>query len=301
MDSSAIAADQTFRRSVHPSPNCTTMPVLPPKLQIPLSSPALPTAIMFRCAAVPAEGLYPEHRHAWGEFVYSFSGVMEVKLADRHYLAPPQYGVWLPPDVMHVGLNRLAAHHCSVYIAPQACLAMPNTPCAVTVSPLVRALLDHLRQSPPQPDLAQPANERELRLLQVLVDLLGEAPCAGSYLPSSDDPALIALLAQLEANPADNRTLPALAKTVHLTERTLMRRCQRDLGMSLNEWRQRLRVVKATALLEAGQSVEAIGLDLGYSSASAFIAMFKRLMGTTPDEFRRGSHAVELARVPAAG
>jgi AraC-like DNA-binding protein len=33
--------------------------------------------------------------------------------------------------------------------------------------------------------------------------------------------------------------------------------------------------------------VETIALDLGYGSASAFIAMFKRLAGTTPDEYRK--------------
>ena len=279
------------------NPSRQTMLILSPKLDVPLSSPELPSPIMFRSAHVPAGGLYPQHQHAWGEFVYSFSGIMEVKLADRHYLAPPQYGVWLPPDVVHVGLNRLAAHHCSVYISAQACSGLPRQDCALTVTPLVRALLDHLRQSPPQPDPLQSASESDVRLLQVLVDLLGQAPCAGSYLPSSEDPALATLLQQLQANPADNRGLPALAQAVHLTERTLMRRCQRDLGMSLQEWRQRLRVVKATALLEAGQTVETIALDLGYGSSSAFIAMFKRLMGSTPNEYRREGGAA--SRSPA--
>lgn len=65
---------------------------------------------MFRSAHVPAEWLYPRHRHAWGEFVYSFSGVMELTVSDRQLLAPPQYGVWLPRDVEHVAVNRLAAH-----------------------------------------------------------------------------------------------------------------------------------------------------------------------------------------------
>lgn len=240
---------------------------------------------MFRSAYVPAEGLYPQHQHVWGEFVYSFSGVMEVKVAGHHYLAPPQYGIWLPPNVAHVGLNRYEAHHCSLYLAPQRCSAWPATACALTVSPLVRALLEHLRQQP----LDVPGTEQDERLLQVLVDQLEQAPRAGSYLPSSDDPALAAVLHLLEAQPGDNRALPALAHAVHTTERTLMRRAQRDLGMSVVEWRQRLRVVKAMPLLEAGQTVETIALDLGYGSASAFITMFKRLMGTTPDEFRKGA------------
>ena len=74
------------------------------------------------------------------------------------------------------------------------------------------------------------------------MDQLARAPCAGSYLPSSDDPALAAVLHMLQAQPGDNRTLAALAQAAHTTERTLMRRAQRDLGMSLLEWRQRLRV-----------------------------------------------------------
>ena len=261
------------------------MPILPPKLEVPLHSPQLPAPIMFRSAYVPAQGLYPQHQHAWGEFVYSFSGVMEVKVADHHYLAPPHYGIWLPPDLVHVGLNRLEAHHCSLYIARPGCAVLPATPCALTVSPLVRALLEHLRLLAPD-DLSTPEGAR---LLQVLLDQLAQAPRAGSYLPNSDDPALGAVLRMLQAQPGDNRSLPELAHAAHSTERTLMRRAQRDLGMSVAEWRQRLRVVKAMPMLEAGQTVETIALDLGYGSASAFISMFKRLVGATPDEYRKGS------------
>ncbi|PAU62794.1 AraC family transcriptional regulator [Pseudomonas sp. PIC25] len=254
-------------------------------VRLPPFSETLPAPIFFRTACVPAESTYPRHRHAWGEFVYSFSGVMEVKLADHHYLAPPQYGIWLPPNVEHRGLNRYEACHCSLYIAADLSTALPANPCALTLSPLIRALLDHLRQHPP----GLPRTEADERLLRVLVDQLAAAPRAGSYLPTSDDPLLGPVLDALSANPADNRTLPELAREANTTERTLMRRCQRDLGISFAEWRQRLRVVRAMALLEAGQTVESIALDLGYASASAFIAMFRRLMGVTPDEFRRGT------------
>lgn len=234
---------------------------------------------------MPAEATYPQHRHAWGEFVYSFSGVMEVKLVDVHYLAPPPYGIWLPPDVEHRGLNRHEACHCSLYIAAELCGRLPNTACALTVTPLIRAILDHLRQHPP----GLPRSVEEERLLEVLVDQLAGADSAGSYLPTSSDPLLTPVLSALVENPADNRSLPELARAANTTERTLMRRCQRDLGMSLAEWRQRLRVVQAMPLLEAGRTVESIALDLGYSSSSAFIAMFRKLMGITPDEFRKNA------------
>jgi AraC-like DNA-binding protein len=257
------------------------------RLHIPPSGEVLPAPIFFRTAHTPAEAIYPQHRHAWGEFVYSFSGVIEVRLADRHYLAPPQYGIWLPPKVEHTGLSRYEACHCSLYIAEELSAALPRSTCALTVSPLVRAILDHLRRHPP----ASPYTAEEERLLRVLVDQLVAASCAGSYLPSSDDPLLGPVLRALEAQPADNRSLPELARAANTTERTLMRRCRRDLGMSLAEWRQRLRVLKAMPLLEAGRTVESIAFDLGYGSASAFITMFRRLMGVTPDEFRKGAAA----------
>ena len=65
--------------------------------------------------------------------------------------------------------------------------------------------------------------------------------------------------------------------------------------MTLAEWRQRLRVVKAMPLLQSGETVENIAQDLGYASASAFIAMFRKRMGVTPDEYRRGAQPLRQA------
>lgn len=254
-------------------------------LRQPPFTDALPSPIFFRAARMPADASYPRHRHHWGEFVHAFSGVMEVKLQDGHYLIPPQYGLWLPPDVEHRGLNRQEAFHCSLYVAPELTGHLPKQVCALTVSPLLRALLDELRQHPP----SLPRTPAQERLLQVVLDQLALAQRAGSYLPASDDALLAPVLEALEANPGDERSVAGWASFVHTTERTLMRRCQSALGMTLAEWRQRLRVVKAMPLLASGETVEHIAQDLGYASTSAFIAMFRRLMGATPDEYRRGT------------
>lgn len=245
---------------------------------------ALPGEVVFRAAQMPADAAYPHHRHQWGEFVYAFSGVMEVQLATEHYLIPPQYGLWLPPDVDHTGMNRQEASFCSVYVVPGRNARMPQQVCALTVSPLLHGLLEHLRQMPPA--LAQGAPHD--RLLQVVLDQLEAAPVTGSYLPTSSDPLLAPVLQALEAAPGDSRSVAEWAASVHTTERTLMRRCQSRLGMTLAEWRQRLRTVKAMAMLESGDKVEHIAQDLGYASTSAFIGMFRRLTGTTPDGYRKG-------------
>ncbi|MDH1265638.1 helix-turn-helix transcriptional regulator [Pseudomonas sp. GD03944] len=252
-------------------------------LHLPPFTHSLPAPLYFRTARMPAEATYPTHRHVWGEFVYAFSGVMEVALQHQHFLVPRHYGVWLPPGVEHRGMNRGEACHCSLYVSAELTGKLPATPCALTVTPLLRAVLNHLRQHPDR----GAGDDAHQRLLQVAVDQLGSAECAGSYLPASRDPVLEPVLQALQDNPGDTRTIAELARAVHSTERTLMRRSQRELGMTLSEWRQRLCVLAAMQQLEVGLSVESIAHDLGYSSVSAFIAMFRRLMGVTPDEYRK--------------
>ncbi len=139
--------------------------------------------------------------------------------------------------------------------------------------------------------IGTPRRPPDARLVAVLVDELAAAPRQGTYLPTSEDPLLRPILGALEAQPEDPRTLAQWARVVHATERTPARRCQRDLGMAFGEWRQRLRLVRALALLEAGRSVESIALDLGYGSSSAFIAMFRRMTGSSPAKLRKDAAA----------
>jgi AraC-like DNA-binding protein len=254
-----------------------------PSLHQPPYRDRLPAPLVFRTAQMPPLASYPRHQHAWGEFVYAFSGVIEVQLAGGHYIAPPQYGIWLPPQVEHRGLNRRAALHSSLYVAADLCAGLPATTCALALNPLSRALLEHLRLHPP----AAPPSAEDARLLQVLVDQLAQARSVGSWLPQTDDPLLAPLLQALDEHPGDDRSLAELAAAFHTTERTLARRCQQALGMPMAQWRQRLRIVKALPRLAAGEKVESIALDLGYASASAFHAMFRRMTGLTPDGMRR--------------
>jgi AraC-like DNA-binding protein len=55
--------------------------------------------------------------------------------------------------------------------------------------------------------------------------------------------------------------------------------------MTFGAWRQRLRLVRAVERLAEGAAVTDLALDLGYDSPSAFIAMFRRELGTTPGRY----------------
>jgi len=233
----------------------------------------------------PSDTIYPAHSHLWGEFVYSFSGVIELQVAGALFRVPPDYGLWLPPGAEHEGFNRYESLHCSLYLEPEFARAkgLPSSPCALTMNTMLRAMLDYLKSSPPE----LPYTGEYCRLLEVITDQLGLAPCAGSYLPVSDDMILARVLSYLEDNPGDNCSVRDLAVLGGTTERTLARKARNELGMPLSEWRQRLKVMHAMPMLTSGDKVESVALDLGYSTASAFIAMFRKLVGVTPDEYRK--------------
>ncbi len=236
---------------------------------------------------MPEGTIYPSHRHPWGEFVYSFSGVLEMLAEDKALRAPPSFGIWHPPGSEHHGGNRHASYHCSLYVdkALAEARGLPKDPCTLIINPMVRAMLNHIRVNPPQ----VPYSDQETKLLDVILDQLVMTPCAGSYLPDSNDPLLARVLGYLKDHPGNNCSLKALAEQFGTTERTLSRKSQRDLDLPLSEWRQRLKVMRAIPMLQEGVSVESVALDMGYSTASSFIAMFRRLLGTTPDEYRKNS------------
>jgi len=248
----------------------------------PSESVTEPRHLFFRSETTDADTLYVSHSHSWGQVICVKSGVVELKIADHRFLAPPGFAIWLPANQSHSSYNRKAALFHSVNIAPRLCVSLPAEPCLINITPIGQAIIGDFFQR----DMMQPASREDLRLVRVLLDQLRQSPLQCTYLPTSQDKFLQPVLQALERCPADNRSLADWAREVYTTERTLSRRCQQDLGMPFSEWRQRLRYLYSISLLEQGKSVQEVALEVGYSAASAFIVMFQQLSGTTPDRFR---------------
>lgn len=82
-----------------------------------------------------------------------------------------------------------------------------------------------------------------------------------------------------------------------IPERTFKRRFKAATGVSLIEYLQNLRVEEGKRLLESGDlPVEEISESVGYSDASFFRRLFKRLVGLTPSRYRRMFTQVSQAR-----
>jgi AraC-like DNA-binding protein len=64
---------------------------------------------------------------------------------------------------------------------------------------------------------------------------------------------------------------------------------QDEAGMTFGKWRQQLRMMQAMRLLGEGAKVTHAALEAGYSTPSAFIAVFRKTLGTTPTLYFRMS------------
>ena len=115
---------------------------------------------------------------------------------------------------------------------------------------------------------------------------LQRLPQLQRHLPWPHSPRLRQMCEALYAHPADPRSLEDWGQTLGASARTLSRRFERETGLSLRDWRHRLRLFLALEWLCAGRGVTDIALELGYASPSAFTYMFRQEMGCPPSAWR---------------
>jgi len=114
---------------------------------------------------------------------------------------------------------------------------------------------------------------------------VGQAPKLPAALPWPKDRRLLALCEALYLDPSDGRNAEEWAKELGMSSRTLTRRFEAELGLTLRSWKRRLRLFRAIEILGGGLSVTTTAMELGYGSASAFIFAFRSELGYSPHAY----------------
>lgn len=239
----------------------------------------LPRPILGHEVSLPNYAIGIFHQHPWYQLSYATQGVVTVKSAKGHFVAPPNQAVLVPPGVAH-------GVHCtpdtcirSLYIAADT---LPWQQCQVLeIDGLLRELIVAFSLFPVEYDEAG----AEGRLVAVLLDRLRLAKSWDLMLPWPQDARLTPLCHYLAAHPDCRLPLRHFSDELEVSDKTLSRAFLRHTGMSFRQWRQRSRLLAALPLLEAGERVTDVALACGYDSLSAFIVAFKELLGTTPGDY----------------
>ncbi|HEV7259661.1 MAG TPA: helix-turn-helix transcriptional regulator [Bosea sp. (in: a-proteobacteria)] len=240
-----------------------------------------PSPLTTRAQSIPARHQFPDHAHDWHQLVYAIDGVLTISTAGRTFITSPEQAAWLPCGIVHRVGSLLGAEFRSLWIAKDAGAGIDTEPSVLAVSPLLKALIVEASDLGQEDD----AEGYRSRVVALIIDQLRRAPKLPAALPWPRSAPLIRLCEALFLEPADERGADDWARELGMSGRTLTRRFEADVGTPLRTWRRRLRLFRAVELLAGGMSVTDTAMELGYSSASAFIFAFREEMGESPHAF----------------
>jgi AraC-like DNA-binding protein len=221
------------------------------------------------------------HAHRESQLMYLVRGELLCEASSALWIVPPQSALWIPAGVVHRIRARAPLDGYAVFVEPGAAPNLPPECCAVSVTPLFRELLLRLATRPSLYDLKGP----DARLVSVLLDELASVSVEKHRLPMPTDPRLRRLVDAMTGAPASRATTRTWARRIGVGERTLNRVLVEETGLSFGRWRQQLHIILAIQKLARGASVERVALDLGYQSASSFVTMFRKALGTSPARY----------------
>ncbi|WP_172383749.1 GlxA family transcriptional regulator [Streptomyces sp. MNP-20] len=96
------------------------------------------------------------------------------------------------------------------------------------------------------------------------------------------------VLAWMERHLDQELAVDRLAARAHMSPRTFARRFQQETGTTPYRWLLRQRLLRAQELLEAtDETVDAVAWRSGFPNAAALRHQFVRVLGTTPNAYRR--------------
>jgi AraC-like DNA-binding protein len=222
------------------------------------------------------------HSHARGHVIHPESGTYWVDTPEGSWLVPPGQAIWIPPRVQHEVYSHGAVSAQVLFVDPAYAEELPPHSGTVKVSPLLIELLlravaygnDYLSDGP------------AARVARVMLDELAEMEVAPLLLPSSKDPRLARVMAHLVRHPASQDGLERLARDAGASARTIARLFQEETGMTFTQWKTRLLLVESVERLARGATVTEVALDLGYSTTSSFVYMFRTNLGVSPGRYR---------------
>ncbi|RFP18633.1 MULTISPECIES: helix-turn-helix domain-containing protein [unclassified Duganella] len=227
------------------------------------------------------------HSHERAQLLYATEGLMKVKTAFGVWILPPRRALFIPPGVVHqwTSLSRVTMR--TIYIEAGAAQAFGDSCRVIEVSPLLRELILSLLDEP----IEYPLPGRGEHLAMLILSELAAAETVPIAIPWPRDRRLLAVCEAIMDDPGSPRTIEDWAAEAGASARTLIRLFPKETGLHYRQWVQQVHLAEAFGRLARGDSVGEIAAALGYASPSAFSAMFRRILGKTPQHYLNGWRA----------
>lgn len=249
--------------------------------------PRLPSPVTALAFDLGHGHVIPEHAHPEDQLVYACQGVMTVRTSMGIWVVPPQRAVWIPAGTPHSILMSGAVSMRTIYLRARLVRSLPRACCVVNVSPLLQHLILHLCS---HKELSR-RSKLHAHLIDVLIDQLEAVQAVPLQLPKPSDSRAARVAAKLQNDP--DGSLEEVCERSGASKRTIERLFRQETKLSLGKWRQQLRLMRSLQLLAAGEKISHAAFEAGYGTPSAFIAMFRKALGTTPRRYFHESSSLE--------
>jgi AraC-like DNA-binding protein len=231
----------------------------------------------------------PEHSHQRGQLFALTGGSLIVEAGRERWMFPSQRCAWIPPNCMHSARSVGDAAGSMVHLSAEMCRGLPKTPRMFNSSELLFAIVHRMQGWDPR----QPLNTPKKRLIATLRDEVRQPAEQRLRLKMPREERLARVADALLNDVGDDRTLDAWAHVAGMARRTFMRAFSAEVGMSFGRWRQQARLFAALEMLAQKRSVTEVAIAVGYDSVSAFIGMFRTMLGTTPQAYFQNKQETE--------
>ncbi|HYM78092.1 MAG TPA: helix-turn-helix transcriptional regulator [Candidatus Dormibacteraeota bacterium] len=249
--------------------------------------PRLPAPVTALAFDFPHRHTIIEHMHPEDQLVYACQGVMTVRTSGGTWVVPAQRAVWIPARTPHsISMSGTVSMR-TIYLRARLVRPLPRACCVVNVSPLLQQLIVHLCAV----GKLNRRSKTQAHLIDVLIDQFETLQAVPLQLPTPTDARAARVAAALQSGLSDSCSLERACRQAGASKRTIERLFQQETRMSLGKWHQQLRLLKSLQLLAAGEKISHAALEAGYSTPSAFIAMFRKALGTTPRRYFENSSA----------
>jgi len=243
--------------------------------------PKLPAPVTALAFELHHGQVIPVHAHPEDQLVYACRGVMTVRTNAGTWVVPAQRAVWIPARTPHSVAMSGAVSMRTIYLRARMVKRLPRGCCVVNVSELLQHLILHLCTH----EKLSRRSKTQAHLMDVLMDQLETVQAAPLQLPAPTDMRSARVAAILEGDLGESFSLAAACQQAGASKRTIERLFQLETRLSLGKWRQQLRLMRSLQLLAAGEKISHAAVEAGYSTPSAFIAMFRKTLGTTPRRY----------------
>lgn len=247
-------------------------------------------------ARAPAFGLADDlapfqsdwHTHRLHQVLYAVHGVLHLEVDGGSWLLPPQRAAFLTANTRHqVVADRKVALR-TLYISPDFG-PLPSWDCRVfTVGPLAKELFLYAVRFSHQHDPQDPLLRTYFQTVLALALEWTEHGVLPFRLPVPQSDPLLRVTRLIRKQLGSPLSVPDLARAAAMSERTLHRRFQAELGISPHAYLHTARMLSALDRLTDPQvPITSVALDVGFETPSAFSHAFVAFAGETPRDYRQ--------------